>query len=70
MIMFYLGPNTVMPLASALAAVVGVVLIFWRYIYSSIRSAARFFTRSRVQAASSGVEANDPKSDQGAKEKS
>lgn len=70
MIMFYLGPNTVMPLASALAAVVGVVLIFWRYIYSSIRGATRLLTRSRAHAASSGSEGNDQMSEQGAKEKS
>ena len=28
----YLGPDSIMPLASALAAVLGVLLIFWRYI--------------------------------------
>ena len=29
---FYLGPESIMPLASILAAVVGFILIFWRYI--------------------------------------
>jgi hypothetical protein len=29
---FYLGPETIMPLASILAAVIGVLLIFWRSI--------------------------------------
>lgn len=28
--MFYIGPETLMPLASALAAIVGVVMLFWR----------------------------------------
>jgi hypothetical protein len=30
MVILYLGPNTVLPLASILAAIVGAVLIFWR----------------------------------------
>ena len=28
----YLGPETIMPLASVLAAVIGVLLIAWRYV--------------------------------------
>jgi len=28
----YLGPETIMPLASILAALLGVILIFWRFI--------------------------------------
>ena len=35
MVFFYLGPNTVMPLVSILAAIVGVFLIFWRFLYST-----------------------------------
>lgn len=30
MIIFYLGPQTVLPLASVIAAVIGFVAIFWR----------------------------------------
>jgi hypothetical protein len=30
--LFYLGPETIMPLASILAAVLGLILIFWRSI--------------------------------------
>jgi hypothetical protein len=33
----YLGPETVMPLASILAAVLGGILIFWRYIIGFIK---------------------------------
>ena len=36
--LLYLGPETVMPLVSFLAAALGVILIFWRYI-------VRFFKR-------------------------
>jgi hypothetical protein len=28
----YLGPETTLPLTSVLAAVVGILLIFWRYV--------------------------------------
>jgi hypothetical protein len=31
-IFFYLGPETIMPLASILAAALGLILIFWRSI--------------------------------------
>lgn len=35
--LFYLGPETIMPLASILAAVVGFLLIFWRAIVNFIK---------------------------------
>ncbi len=47
MIVFYLGPNTVMPLASILAAIVGVVLIFWRMIASTIRRVTQALFRTK-----------------------
>ncbi len=37
MLFFYLGPNTVMPLVSILAAIVGVFLIFWRFLFSVVQ---------------------------------
>lgn len=40
-VFLYLGPETILPLASAAAAVVGVVLIFWRYIVSSAKKLIR-----------------------------
>jgi undecaprenyl pyrophosphate phosphatase UppP len=30
--LLYLGPETMMPLVSFLAAILGIILIFWRYI--------------------------------------
>lgn len=34
----YLGPDTLMPIASALAAVFGALLIFWRRTVEVVRS--------------------------------
>jgi hypothetical protein len=33
----YLGPDTLMPLASAIAAVAGVLLMFWRRLIGFLR---------------------------------
>ena len=45
----YIGPETLMPLASALAAVVGVLLMFWRKTVAIVRmgvqKVARIFGR-------------------------
>ena len=41
----YLGPETAMPLASAIAAVIGVLVMFWRRVVASVRSAAGFVGR-------------------------
>jgi hypothetical protein len=35
--LLYLGPETIMPLATIIATVVGFVLIFWRLIVNSIK---------------------------------
>jgi hypothetical protein len=34
----YLGPETLMPVASALAALAGLVLMFWRRLVGSARA--------------------------------
>ena len=39
---FYLGPDTAMPLASAIAAVIGVVVMFLRRVVAGVRSFATF----------------------------
>jgi hypothetical protein len=39
--LLYLGPETLMPVASVLAAIVGVVLIFWRFVVGKIRKILR-----------------------------
>lgn len=41
MIVLYLGPNTILPLASILAAVVGLLLIAPRYFIGLIRKGVR-----------------------------
>jgi hypothetical protein len=33
----YIGPETMLPLASVLAAIMGFILMFWRYIFRLIR---------------------------------
>ena len=43
----YVGPETLMPLASALAAVAGVALMFWRKTVGAFR-AGYGFLRSAV----------------------
>lgn len=40
LVLAYMGPQTVLPLASFIAAIVGFVLIFWRFVAKVVR---RFF---------------------------
>jgi hypothetical protein len=40
----YLGPETLMPVASALAAVGGVLLLFWRRVVGALRSVVHKIT--------------------------
>lgn len=41
----YVGPETIMPLASALAAVTGVLLIFWRKVVLLVKSVVQLVTK-------------------------
>jgi hypothetical protein len=41
----YIGPETIMPLASALAAVGGVLLMFWKKVTGFTRSVFQRITR-------------------------
>lgn len=41
----YLGPETAMPLASAIAAVVGVVVLFWNRTKAVGQGIGRFLAR-------------------------
>jgi len=41
----YIGPDTMVPLASALAAIGGAVLLFWRYLVLACKKAFRFVRR-------------------------
>lgn len=52
----YLGPETLMPLGSAIAAIVGFLLIVWNLGFSSIRKLLR---RGRPTTAEFDQEFND-----------
>ena len=41
----YIGPDTLMPAASAVAAVAGVALMFWRRAVGAVRMAAYSVTQ-------------------------
>lgn len=44
-VLLYFGPETILPLASFLAAAAGVILMFWRQILVTIRKAYRMVLR-------------------------
>ena len=44
--LMYIGPETMMPLASALAAIAGVVLMFWRRFVGFIRMTSQAASRT------------------------
>lgn len=43
----YIGPETIMPLASALAAIGGILMLFWNRTVAYVRGGVRF-VRGRV----------------------
>lgn len=42
----YIGPETLMPLASILAAITGVAMLFWRKTVEIFRTGAGFLSRT------------------------
>ncbi|HEY0304810.1 MAG TPA: hypothetical protein VGC44_07545 [Longimicrobiales bacterium] len=48
MLLIYIGPETLMPVASAIAAVAGVIMMFWRRLVAFTR--ARFAALVRIFA--------------------
>ncbi len=44
LIFLYMGPDTMMPLASALAAIIGTLLMFWHRLVGWVRRAYRGLT--------------------------
>ena len=46
-ILLYIGPETMLPLASALAAIGGILLMFWQRIVGLIRKFWRLMIRKR-----------------------
>jgi|RhiMetdeSRZDD1v2_1073273.scaffolds.fasta_scaffold706206_1 hypothetical protein len=47
-LLLYIGPETMLPLASALAAIGGVLLIFWQRLVGLIRKLWRVIVRKQV----------------------
>ncbi len=47
----YVGPETALPVASALAAIVGVLLICWRFVIRVVVVVVRFVLRRQRPAA-------------------
>ncbi|MFV1986740.1 MAG: hypothetical protein ACC682_05645 [Gemmatimonadota bacterium] len=41
----YIGPETLMPLASALAAIAGVLMLFWRKTVATAKACGDFVAR-------------------------
>ena len=41
----YIGPDTLMPLASAVAAIAGFILMFWRRMIGAVRLLAQRVTQ-------------------------
>ena len=48
MIMLYIGPETMLPLVSALAAIGGVLLIFWQRFVGLVRKLWRVLVRKQA----------------------
>lgn len=47
-VLLYLGPETIMPITSVLAAAVGMVLLFWRQVTATVRTGfRRLFVQKR-----------------------
>jgi hypothetical protein len=44
-LLMYIGPETIMPLASVLAAIGGVIMMFWRRVSSFTRNVFQRVTR-------------------------
>jgi hypothetical protein len=55
-VFLYLGPETIMPLASILATVIGVILVFWRFIVAFIKKGFRFIFRRKSVSEESDIE--------------
>ena len=55
--MLYFGPETLMPVASALAAGIGAILLFWRRGVALVRRVvARVFRRGTSRASATGTD--------------
>lgn len=48
-VVLYLGPDALLPLFSALAAIVGVFMMFWRFILGIVKKSYRYCSRKVSQ---------------------
>lgn len=55
----YLGPETIMPLASIIAAVVGFLLIFWRLLLRPIKKIYRLIVNKNDEPSATVSEVMD-----------
>ena len=64
-VLLYLGPETIMPVGSFLAAALGVLLIFWRQTVAMARNSFRrvFVRRSDSSELGSEINVGDPSQD-------
>jgi len=46
-VVLYVGPETLLPLTSALAAIVGILLMAWRYVLGFVTKVRRFLLRNQ-----------------------
>lgn len=51
----YIGPETALPLASALAAVVGVLLMFWNFIWRLLKKSFQLLFGKKGAALGTGA---------------
>jgi hypothetical protein len=47
-VILYIGPETMLPLASALAAIAGVLLMFWQRFVGLLRKLWRLLVRKKI----------------------
>lgn len=64
MLLGYIGPETMLPFASILAAGLGVILMFWKYIFRLIcRMFNALFRRKKKNADAKTVSPTNPKAE-------
>lgn len=61
-ILAYVGPETILPLTSALAAIAGVAMIFWRFILTSVIKLYRLVTGAKPPEEMEDVQGEEPTS--------
>ena len=55
LLLAYIGPDQMLPVASAFAAAMGVVLMFWRFFLNMLMRPFRFVLRRNAAAGSSAA---------------